>query len=91
MTLSKRYCVLKDSAKPLKYHAMLEKYMSRLKKKIILYIPPQPKSLFRKKRFMLDEMTRRNASKFAIFYIYENPKLLYPFFISCYFTLFPNE
>ena len=42
-------------------------------------------SLFRNKRFMLDEMTWQNASKFAIFYIYENPKLIFPFFISCYF------
>ena len=48
-------------------------------------------SLLRNKKFMLDEMTRRNASKFAIFYIYENPKLLLPFFISCYFTFSPNE
>ena len=31
-------------------------------------------ALIRNKRFLLDEMTRRNASKFAIFYIY--PKLL---------------
>ena len=28
---------------------------------------------------MLDEMTQRNASKFAIFYIYENPKWLFHF------------
>ena len=42
-------------------------------------------SLFRKKRFMLDEKFQRNASKFDIFYIYENPKLFFPFFISCYF------
>ena len=41
-------------------------------------------TLFRNKRFMLDEMTLQNASKFAIFYIYENPKLLFPIFISCY-------
>ena len=40
---------------------------------------------------MLDEMTRRNDSKFAIFYKYENPKMLFPFFISCYFIFFPNE
>ena len=40
---------------------------------------------------MLDEMTLQNPSKFAIFYIYENPKLLFPFFISCYFTFSPNE
>ena len=35
--------------------------------------------------FVLDEMFQPNASKFAIFYIYEKPKLLFPFFISCYF------
>ena len=36
-------------------------------------------------------MFQRNASKFAIFCIYENPKLLFPFFISCYFIFLPNE
>ena len=41
------------------------------------------------KRFMLDEKFEQNASKFGIFYIYENPKLLLPFFISCYFICFP--
>ena len=30
-------------------------------------------TLFRNKRFMLDEMFQRNASKFAIFLEYENP------------------
>ena len=30
-------------------------------------------TLFRHKRFMLDEMTYPNASKFAIFLEYENP------------------
>ena len=30
-------------------------------------------TLFRKKRLMLDEKFQRNASKFAIFYVYENP------------------
>ena len=40
--------------------------------------------------FVLDEKFQRKASKFAIFYIlYENPKLLFPFFISCYFMFFP--
>ena len=34
---------------------------------------------------MIDEMTHRNASKFAI-HIYENPNLLFLFFILCYFT-----
>ena len=44
-------------------------------------------SLFRNKRviIMLNEMTRRNTTKFVIFYIYENKKLLFLFFISCYF------
>ena len=41
--------------------------------------------------FVLDEKFQRNDSKFAIFYIYENPKLLFPFFISCYFIFLPNE
>ena len=44
-----------------------------------------------KKRFMLDEKFQRNASKFAIFYIYEYPKLLFLFFISCHFIFSPNE
>ena len=34
---------------------------------------------------MLDEMTQQNASKFAIFYEYENPKMLFPFIILCNF------
>ena len=37
--------------------------------------------LFRNKRFMLDEVTWWNASKFGIFYIYENPKSLFSFLI----------
>ena len=49
------------------------------------------KPLFRNERFMLDEMTWQNTSKFVIFYIYENPKLLFPFFISLYFIFSPNE
>ena len=40
---------------------------------------------------MLDEMTRWNALKFGISYIYENPKLFFLFFISCYFTFSPYE
>ena len=40
-------------------------------------------TLFINKRFVLNEMFQRNALKFAIFYVpYENPKLLFPFFIS---------
>ena len=57
-------------------------------KKILCHVTP---SLFRNKSFMLEEMTWRNASKFAIFYMYENPKLLFPFFISYYFIFSPNE
>ena len=34
---------------------------------------PKRDILFRNKRFMLDEMTQRNDSKFTIFHIYENP------------------
>ena len=43
---------------------------------------PKRDILFRNKRFMLDEMTQRSTWKFAIFYVYKNPKLLFPFFIS---------
>ena len=46
-------------------------------------------TLFRNKRFMLDEMTSQNASKFAIFLEYENPHSF--FFISCNFIFPPNE
>ena len=45
-------------------------------------------ALFRNKKFMLDEMTRQNASKFVIFYINENTKLFFLFFLSCY-IIFP--
>ena len=38
-------------------------------------------SLFINKRFILNLMPQQNTSKFAIFYEYENPKLLFPFFI----------
>ena len=48
-------------------------------------------SLLRKKRFMLDEKFQWNALKFDILYIYEKPKLLFLFFILCYFIFFPNE
>ena len=41
-------------------------------------------ALFRKKRFMLDEKFQWNSSNFAIFQIYENSKLLFPFFTSCF-------
>ena len=47
--------------------------------------------LLRNKMFMLDEMLLWNASKFAIFYTYKNPKLLFLFFILCNFIFSPNE
>ena len=36
-------------------------------------------------RFVLDEKFQQNASKFGIFYTYENPNFVCP--ISCYFTI----
>ena len=42
------------------------------------------RSLLPISEFVLDEMLQQTASKFAIFYIYENPKLPFLFFISCY-------
>ena len=42
-------------------------------------------SLFQISGFVLDEKFQPNASRFTIFYIYENPKLLFPFLILCYF------
>ena len=36
---------------------------------------------------MLDEMTQRNTSKFAIFYTYENQKLLFSFRAILFFSL----
>ena len=41
--------------------------------------------LFRKKMLMLDEKLQRNASKFAIFYVYENPKLDFSFHTTLFF------
>ena len=41
--------------------------------------PNAPYPLLRKKRFMLDEMTQWNASKFAIFLEYENPPSIFRF------------
>ena len=42
-------------------------------------------------QFVVNEKFLWNASKLSIFYIYENPKLLIPFFISCNFIFLPNE
>ena len=66
---------------------MHARFWGEKKKDIDEFLKYVHTSLFRKKRFMLDEKFQQNASKFAIFYRYDNPKLLYPFFISCYFTL----
>ena len=38
-------------------------------------------SNFINQRCVVKLIVQRNASKFAIFYVYENPKLLFPFFI----------
>ena len=38
-------------------------------------------------KFVLDEMTRWNVSIFSIFYIDQYPKLVFQFFMSCYFFL----
>ena len=43
------------------------------------------------KRFLLKVLTPQNASKIAIFLWKENPKLLFPFLILCYFIFSPNE
>ena len=37
-------------------------------------------TLFRNKRLMLDEMTRQNASKFAMFYVIPKPKVAFSIF-----------
>ena len=42
-------------------------------------------TLFRKKRFMLDDKLQLNASKFAMFYIYKNPELPFPFHAILFF------
>ena len=39
----------------------------------------QADSLFRNKRFALNKMFQRNASKFSIFYVYENPRSFFRF------------
>ena len=52
----------------------------------------QGKTLFRNMRFMLDEMFQQNASKFAIYLEYENPRAWhFSVFILCYFIFFPNK
>ena len=64
------------------------------KKKIILNIffnYLKKYTLFRNSGCVVKLIVKRNASKFTIFYIYENPKLLYPFFISCLDLFSPYE
>ena len=48
---------------------------------------PTTYALFRNKRFMLDEMFQRNASKFAIFLEYENHCIL----LLTYVTTFKSK
>ena len=43
--------------------------------------------LFRNKRFMLDEMTKRNASEFAIFLEYENRKSFFSLCATCFIDI----
>ena len=45
------------------------------------------------KRFVLNEMFQRNASKFAIFYVYENPGSFFRFSFCATlgFYVLPNE
>ena len=44
-------------------------------------------SLFRNKRFMLDEMFQQNASKFAIFFGIRKPKQFFSFRALVYFNI----
>ena len=46
-------------------------------------------TLFRNKRFMLDEMFQRNASKFAIFLEYKNPCSFFVFHFMLLYLFFP--
>ena len=46
-------------------------------------------SLFRKKRFMLDEKFQQNASKLATFYVYENTQSCFFHFSFCATLFFP--
>ena len=39
----------------------------------------------------LNEMFQQNTSKFALFYVYENPCSFFLFFIFCNFTFLPYE
>ena len=68
-----------------KYHpnkVCIKRDCARWTYEVLLY------SLFRNKRFILDEMTYRNDSKFAIFLEYENPLTHIVFFYFAYF-IFP--
>ena len=51
---------------------------------------PTIHSLFRNKRFMLDEMFQQNASKFSILLEYKNPRsfiFVFFYFVLLYFFL----
>ena len=49
-----------------------------------------PQALLPISEFVLNEKFQRNTSNYAIFYIHENPKLFFPFFILSYLLyIFP--
>ena len=57
--------------------------------KALLHIHVDVDTLFINKRFVLNELFQQNTSKFAIFYVWENPcNLFLRFFILCNFYLF---
>ena len=51
--------------------------------------PYQGVTLLKNKKFMLDEMTQRTASKFAIFHIYENQNFAFSVFHFVLLYFFP--
>ena len=90
MPFLSRFPLIKEDNMPRAKHLVRVKWFHDFS--ISLYIYLWINSwLFRKKRVMLDEKFQRKASKFAIFYMCKNPKLLFPFFILCYFIFSPNE
>ena len=77
-----------DVSVPLNYYAVFQTLQSMMPKDAIIVSEganTMVTSLLRNKRFLLKFLPWQIAPKFAIFYIYENLKLLFPLFISCYF------
>ena len=56
-----------------------------------VYILKLCSSLLQISEFVLDKKFQWNASKFTIFHMYENPKLLFTFFILCYLEKYQVE